>query len=114
MPIYTGKFTYKKTATADNENIIVDLPDGWVTHGRAHIWSTWTKDARGVGNVLAFGGDYCLRDVNDGATAFTLRDLDNKNFYWFTGTRNGNLITLSMLNEKNAVCQSNIVLKLHE
>jgi len=115
MPVYTGKLNY--STYASNENIIVDLPDGWVTHGRARVWSTWTKDAGGVEKSLAFGPAltaYVLRDVNDDATKFVIRDLDNKNYYWFTGTRNGDSIILSLLNAKGDICQSNIALKLHE
>jgi hypothetical protein len=114
MPIYTGKFNFKPLA--DNENIIVDLPDGWVTHGRARVWSTWTKDSHGAAvKSLAFGaGDYVLREVNDGATMFTIRDLDNNHYYWFTGTRNGDSIFLSILKQHNVLCQSNIKLTLHK
>jgi hypothetical protein len=106
MPIYTGKFNYKHTAV--NENIIVDLPDGW----RARVWSTWTVDRHGV--VLAFGGDYFLREVNDRATTFTIRDLDNNHYHWFTGTHNGDLITLSSMKQDHILCQSNIKLTLHK
>jgi len=112
MPIYTGKFNYKHTAV--NENIIVDLPDGWVTHGRARVWSTWTVDRNGISKVLAFGGDYFLREVNDGATTFTIRDLDNNHHHWFTGTRNGDSITLSLMKQDQTLCQSDIKLTLHK
>ena len=115
MPVYTGKFNYSPYAS--NENIIVDLPDGWVTHGRVRVWSTWTKDASGGQKSLAFGpalAVYVLRDVSDNATTFTIRDLDNKNYYWFTGTRQGDSITLSLVNTKDVVCQSNITLTLRK
>src|SRR5258708_29109174 len=115
MPIYVGKLNYANYAS--DENIIVDLPDGWVTHGRARVWSTWTKDASGVAKSLAFGpalGAYVLRDVNDDATKFAIRDLDNKNYYYFHGIRHGDSVTLSLLNPKNEIVKADIPLKLHE
>jgi hypothetical protein len=112
MPVYTGKLTYSPYAS--NENIIFDIPDGWVIHGRARVWSTWTKDAKGNEKTLAFGNKpYVLRDVNDDATTFTIRDLDNKNNYWFTGTRQDDSISLSLLNRHDVTCHSNIPLKLY-
>jgi hypothetical protein len=111
MPVYTGKFNYSPYAS--NENIIVDFPDGWVTHGRARVWSTWTKDASGVEKSLAFGPaltSYVLRNVSDGATTFMIRDLDDKNYYWFTGTRKDDTITLLLKSQKGANVE--ITLKL--
>jgi len=111
--IYVGKLNY--STYASNENIIVDLPDGWVTGRRARVWSTWTEDASGTKKSLAFGPNlaaYALQSVND--DTFVIRDFQKTNYYWFSGTRLGNSISLSMLNNEDVTVQSNILLKLHE
>ncbi|KAF8813133.1 hypothetical protein BYT27DRAFT_7181718 [Phlegmacium glaucopus] len=113
MAVYLGKLNYPPYAS--NENIIVDLPDGWVRHGRARVWSTWTKNASGTEKAMAFCPPlYVLRDVGDGATTFKIHDLDSKNYYWFTGTRTGDSITLSLISTGGVLCQSNITLALLE
>ena len=112
--IYVGKFNYSPYAS--NENIIVNIPDGWVKGARVRVWSTWTKDAGGGEKSLAFGpelGAYVFESV-EGDT-FTIRDFHKKNYYWFTGVRfrREDSINLSLLNEKNDVVKYNISLKLH-
>ncbi|KAK7030120.1 hypothetical protein R3P38DRAFT_3189074 [Favolaschia claudopus] len=97
MSVYTGKFNYSPYAS--NENFFLDIPDGWTTHGRAHVFTTLTKDAEGVDKQPFFSTAYVLRSVNDDATSFTVRDLDNKDYYWFTGTRAGDQVTLSLYHE---------------
>ncbi|KAK6977149.1 hypothetical protein R3P38DRAFT_2582129 [Favolaschia claudopus] len=109
MSLYVGKLNYSPYAS--NENFLLDLPDGWITHGRAHVFSTFTQDAGGV-NQRPFDltTAYVLRAVNDDATSFVIRDLDNRKFYWFAGTREGDKVTLNMHVGGDPTSQSTLTL----
>ncbi|KDR82291.1 hypothetical protein GALMADRAFT_152979 [Galerina marginata CBS 339.88] len=79
MSVYTGKLNYAPYAT--NENVFFILPYGWVERGQAYVFSTTTKDGAGV------------------EKDFTIRDLDHKDYYWYSGVRKDeNHVTLSLKN----------------
>ena len=90
-----GKFDW--VPFASNENMFIVFMDGWVERGRVFVLSTFTKDAAGV-EKRRFATEYVLQ-ANATAKDFTIRDLDQKAFYWFNCTRNDeNNITLNLKN----------------
>ncbi|KAK7030147.1 hypothetical protein R3P38DRAFT_3514317 [Favolaschia claudopus] len=110
MSVYFGKFNYPPFAS--NENFFLDLPDGWITHGRAHVFTTLNKDGGGVSQrPFDLTTAYVLRAVNDNATSFTIRDLDDKVYYWFDGTREGDKVTLSLYSMNDSTVLSTVTLQ---
>ena len=109
--VYTGKFNYAPYAS--NENIFVVLLDGWVERGGVLVFSTFTKDAAGVDKrPFDLTTTYVLRASDSDAKKFTIRDLDNKAYYWFDASRGTDTITLNLHNPNQLVAQNIELTKL--
>jgi hypothetical protein len=112
MSVYTGKFNYSPYAS--NENIFVVLLDGWVERGRVQVFSTFTRDAAGVDKrPFDLTTAYVLKANDANANSFTIRDLDQKVYYWFDGARAGDTLTLNLHNPSQLVSSGIVVKKLN-
>ena len=110
MSVYTGKFNYAPYAS--NENIFVVLLDGWVERSRVLVFSTFTKDGGGVEKRPFEPTQYVLRASDADVKKFTIRDLDNQEYYWFDASRGTDVITLNLRNADELLVENIELTKL--
>jgi hypothetical protein len=111
MSVYTGKLNWEPQIS--NENVFVVLLDGWVERGRVLVFTTFTKDTRGVERrPFDLTTQYVLRASDTDVKKFTIRDLDNQAYYWFHAFRGTNVITLHLYTANQLLAQNIELTKL--